>query len=512
MPYFLLYNANTRELDLHDGVMDPVTLIYFFMYEFQNDSNLVFLIFQNLDAKSLLRCSEVCRLWNSIVKSFPTVLWKALSKKDFNVSELHEHDNYLQLYQTHYNFHAGRYKFVSADQNFRYQHKVDFWTYPIDANNLYCVWPSLKMNSYLVAHVKEYVCWIDNSSYFTRPHLYVTSLKDKDLSIDRVVSPDRRLDVGADMGPLGLLLTNHESLLLVFNDRSQVFVWNMDTFEMEGIINTRTFVPNHVAMNTNRNYLIVGETNVRVGIWNIHTKMFEKGLTETDVVGVPKNVGISDDVVVYALNDGTYHIHDFRTLEKRFVVSVGQETFFRKPNFRPVSMGDIHADESEEEIEREIRAISNSQSTPSAQYLSTIADFPAAAVFMDDFMNLPTTLSVNNHVLITNGYGDGNMSRANNVLVWDLKTGQLINSLSESTAMDRYSLSPAQQDTIRVAEVTTDGTIVFCSVDDMSDSGRLFVWDFCSKERAISGVKLSLLPGEGSFPTNVWVLSRCESQ
>jgi WD40 repeat protein len=480
----------------------------FVMYQLESDSNLIFLIFQNLDAKSLLRCSRVCKLWYTIFKLFPTTLWKSLCKREFNVTELHEHEDYFQLYQTHFNFHAERYKFVSTDQNCRYHHKVEYGTFSVDASSPYFVWPTVKMNTYLVANVKEYVCWIDNSSYNARYDLYVTSLKNKDFLNSRVLRPEKRLE--GNMGHLGLLLSNGESLLLAFNDESEAFIWNMDIFEMQGVINTRSFLLSRISMNTNRDYLIAGGGNGRVGIWNLHTRRFEKGLEEDIVHGVPKNVGISEEVIVYALDNGTYHVHDFKTLEKRYIFSVSQEISLRKPAYIPDKLG-FSEQEALEEREEKKSSPDSVQRRPNSGIHDGSSMHAQVAGVHDYFAeprNLPTILSLNKHILITNGYGQGDMGKANNILVWDLNTGKLMSSLSESKAMERFSLCASQYDAIKIAELSHDGTIVFCSVDDLNDSGRLYLWDFSSKERSIGAIKISLLPREPSFPTNVWVVSR----
>jgi WD40 repeat protein len=287
-------------------------------------------------------------------------------------------------------------------------------------------------------------------------------------------------------------------MLLAFDQTSLVYLWDLDTLELKGSIDSTDTLESIVSMNTDKDYFIAGGSNSTVAIWNIYTRQLVKVLPKEIIKSEARNVGICGNTIVFAVCDGTFHVHDFDTLQERFVLNILDAAKLSVPFvaeiFGQESVESVENDQVAEESDGEFtleNAIENGGFTP----------------FFTEQEFVPTVLSLNSHVLLTNGCGNGNLEESSDVLLWDLKTGKLICSLSENIAMEKYSLVARDADPIRVAEITKDGTMIYSSVDQIQDCCRLLVWDFCSIERNVVANRASLCAVGSVMPIQVWVVS-----
>jgi hypothetical protein len=190
------------------------------------------------------------------------------------------------------------------------------------------------------------------------------------------------------------------------------------------------------------------------------------------------SVAIYNDMVVYGLYTGQFYINDIKTGDL----------------IRKIDISDVNIPSPSQPVEiitrnkREISDINISNPIPMQRTPQIIA----GQIYNDRSSLVPMTLSLNSHILLTNGKKPGD------IYAFSLPT-KSVTIISESVAMQNHGFSVPGYRNIRFAELSRDGSQIFTSVE-FEGNDSLLVWDYGDKNRRVSKVRLA-----ASVIIDVWV-------
>lgn len=273
--------------------------------------------------------------------------------------------------------------------------------------------------------------------------------------------------------------------LLSFDDQSQVYIWCLKTFKLQRKIDTIPALESIISMNVSKNRLVAGGNNGKVVVWDIDTGVELMSIQTNASFGSPLNVGVRDDILVYGLPSGKYVV--YKGSEKVYDLDLVQAS--KKMELESLSYEEIKSPEPEQLLDTysshlsipmkkaadlEIRgtSLSAASTTVNSPAPQNSPQLEQDILLEEPFNIIPRTLALNSHVLVTNG------ATPNSIITWDLNTGTHLHTLSEHHAASRHSIFiPDQTSEIQLAEMTSDGSLIFASVEHDLDN-RILLWDY----------------------------------
>ncbi|KAJ3271309.1 hypothetical protein HDV01_006905 [Terramyces sp. JEL0728] len=454
-----------------------------------DQTELLFLTFVWLEADSLVKASQVCKRWNSIFKRFEQMFWKQLCFRKCGLKQLLMHQTWKDLYRTQYAFLTMDYKFVSSSESFTIKDNLDT-SVPQTSGAPLFVWPSEQMFWYKVAIDGNVICWIDITS-FPILKINVGFIDNLPNDPEIVIRCERELE--GHEHSIGLLLTNGQSRLLSFDNVSDIFIWNLETFEKVGYIRAATLLQEIVSMNVQGDRLVVGGENGRIVVYDINTceSIFTIQTKYEDFKAL--NVGIWNDLLVYGMGNGKFVSFDLKTKQEGIVLDISDvETDF-DPEEPPRQL--IEDDEISEFAE--VHTV-ESNSLPT-DVPGITPEFLAQVQNVNNAGFVPRTLALNGHILITNA------KSSNKIVLWDINNGKYIADLSEHKSAEQYSLSIPPSQELTLAELSRDGTLIYSTVQEEDFFSRLLVWDFKSGKREVGCFKIYLECLASEYKIETWL-------
>jgi WD40 repeat protein len=482
-----------------------------------------------LDFRELLLCSQVNKQFRYVFKEYEEVFYRKFLRKmglvcppDVSVTS---------FFRKSWNIRNENHKFILAESNVSYSSKQ---TEDTSSNSQYLlVWPCSLRFYYLVAYYQNIVCFISGTD---------ATIHSGKIDNGKFI---KTKTVNGDQDIIGLLLSNEQGKLLSFDESSNVIIWNMLDMEILGRISCAELLSSIISMNVTGNLMIIGGGNCKVGIWRIDDLSLV-ALIELDNLE-PLNVGVFGDRAVIGLRSGKYLVFKVSTKTQLFEIDIFNSGIkdkiitadsskntqaepaptssrgemdniwsmvYPESNFNETGLGLGPSEVSMSDL-TEIEEFSDGQEIPQNRLPNGIQWHAQEPLldnesenedifdindprFDDIFLNLrdqailgnlhgvvPRTLSIRDNILVTNG------PTPLELLLWDLNDGKPLEKLSENASPGRLSDFSPLNEQLKVAEFSSDGSIVFC-ISGFEVDNRLLVWDYNGDQRTVRIQKITI--------------------
>ncbi|TPX36461.1 hypothetical protein SeMB42_g07073 [Synchytrium endobioticum] len=490
-------------------------------------------IFRHLDDVSLSRAYRVCRDWGDLIKHYENWLWSHLSRRDWHLTEKTENAvSWKHHYRTHKDLHYGNYQFQSFNTNtllsdnvgHKPQHTTDM-ALMTSPRNYVMAWPVDPTDAYIVALAGDEVCFVDVATPdvilvckvepISAASSTIVGQQPSVFSDTGAVVDENNNDVVEDINPttvdveihfpvlqpitrlyghrnaIGLILSNGEGMLVSFDDSSTIMIWDMGRHKFEREIQAFDQLGFIFSMNVHHRFIVTGGRNGKIIVWSADTgdallsiDIPNKYLEHLNVFNL-LNVAMWEEFVAYGLYDGTFYVYDMKQ-------------------------------------QKELYSFCTLESSDSNSEDDNTATITALA---------PMTLAINGHVILTNG------PRNDQLAAWDVATGKLLYTLSESDALGKRNrlvdieddmndpegrrgnnqdvgghavlhqvtpvvptqAPPAPQQRsreLKFAEISRDASLIFGSVAHEGQLNML-AWDFRGDKSHTRRIEKRLVQGQG---------------
>ncbi|KAJ3224269.1 hypothetical protein HK099_008660 [Clydaea vesicula] len=492
--------------------------------------DILFCIFYNMDAKSLIISSEVCSYWNFIVRKSENIFWQHLCIRTFNlVNQTDTYQSYKQTFATQLNVKNGHYFFsgITEDTNIIKNPMRNFIDYnqsrkTITQNDfsnkgskVVFAWPCHSSDSYHLALDSNKIYWVVDSKNSAINVTCIDDLINFNVEIDK---PIRACSFSTNhTSPIALVMSNNEGTLISLDTNSVIKIWDLKENNCERTLNENREHGFIMSVDIYKRKLVTGSETGKILLWDLDSgdviislEIPDEYIAHLQVEDRFLNVAIWEDTLVYGLFDGSYHVFDlnlgriiyiFSTVNglsvTRFNGDEGKAIFLENhPDFlnsfgntdeliqsaglnlgrrRSSNPSEIFSNYSQvDQLLQQLPQIPLLQQLPQIEpILQQLPQIETRRTPQQDhlFQHPPKTLTLNGHILITNG------PEADEIAVWDLIHGEALYVLSERFSLRKFNFNIPAFRNVHYAEISKDCSTIFTSVN-FEQCNSLLCWDF----------------------------------
>ncbi|KAJ3388133.1 hypothetical protein HDU92_001612 [Lobulomyces angularis] len=448
--------------------------------------------------------------------------------RTFNlVNQTDTYQSYKQTFATQLNVKNGHYFFsgITEDTNIIKNPMRNFIDYnqsrkTITQNDfsnkgskVVFAWPCHSSDSYHLALDSNKIYWVVDSKNSAINVTCIDDLINFNVEIDK---PIRACSFSTNhTSPIALVMSNNEGTLISLDTNSVIKIWDLKENNCERTLNENREHGFIMSVDIYKRKLVTGSETGKILLWDLDSgdviislEIPDEYIAHLQVEDRFLNVAIWEDTLVYGLFDGSYHVFDlnlgriiyiFSTVNglsvTRFNGDEGKAIFLENhPDIlnsfgntdeliqsaglnlgrrRSSNPSEIFSNYSQvDQLLQQLPQIPLLQQLPQIEpILQQLPQIETRRTPQQDhlFQHPPKTLTLNGHILITNG------PEADEIAVWDLIHGEALYVLSERFSLRKFNFNIPAFRNVHYAEISKDCSTIFTSVN-FEQCNSLLCW------------------------------------